>query len=239
MTLDNGIFRDIIRASDKLEQINIDTDYGPSTFDGRWGWSHAYPRHEIKFTFRDCVKYSEIAGALHEVADAITPEDERFPEVERVIYSGPATVALFRDGTKVVTKCHDGDEFDPMVGLINCCIRKLTRNHGHAIDAWGEVPKLIADNLGGPDDFAFMSDVLAMVANAITDDGNRKAVLERASHEEPDAAPDEPSADELPDGCLTACTQAFVTVEELEREHERIRAEIRDLIDKGEFRRSR
>lgn len=225
LTLDNNIFCDIIRAIDKLEQIDIDTNYGTSTFDT---WClHATPRHEIKFTFRDCAKYSDIAGALHKTADALTPEEERFPEVERVIYSGPATVAIFKDGTKVVTKCHDGDDFDPMVGLINCCIRKLTRNHGHAIDAWDGVPKLIADSLGGPDDFAFMSDVLAMVANAITDEGNYKAVLDRVAHELAD--------EEYHDGLSRISDAMIETAKDKGWDHDAMRQEIRRLIDEGEL----
>lgn len=232
-----GLFHDLVQANDSLARIEVGPD-NELLFEGTFGGCccrHYEPEYSIKFTFRGGVSYLDVVYTLHEAANALTPEDRRFPEIDRVVFNGPATVTFFKDGTKVVSKCHDGDEFDPIVGLINACIRKLTKNHGHAIDAWGDVPKLIADSLGGPDDFAFMSDVLAMVANALSNDGIHEAVLEKASHEEPDAAPDEPSADELPDGCLTACTQAFVTVEELEREHERIRAEIRDLIDRGEF----
>ena len=56
------------------------------------------------------------------------------PTPMKLIHHGPATVVMWRDGTKTVTKLHGGDKYDGMVGVLNCVVRKLTRNHGHAVD---------------------------------------------------------------------------------------------------------
>lgn len=57
------------------------------------------------------------------------------PDARRVICNDPATVVLWEDGTKTVAKCHDGDRYDPVVGIAICVLRKLTRNRGRGVDA--------------------------------------------------------------------------------------------------------
>lgn len=37
--------------------------------------------------------------------------------VKSVKFSGPATIVFFEDGTKAVTKCRDGDEYDINLGV--------------------------------------------------------------------------------------------------------------------------
>lgn len=45
--------------------------------------------------------------------------------IKNVIYSNPATVVNWSDGTKTVSKVHGGDEYNPEVGLILCVLKKL------------------------------------------------------------------------------------------------------------------
>lgn len=49
--------------------------------------------------------------------------------VEKIVYNGPATIVFWKDGTKTVIKCHEGDQFDEVTGFLLCCLRKmLTQN---------------------------------------------------------------------------------------------------------------
>ena len=45
--------------------------------------------------------------------------------IERVIYSNPATVVIWDDGTKTVCKCFADDQYNPETGLTVCILKKL------------------------------------------------------------------------------------------------------------------
>lgn len=45
--------------------------------------------------------------------------------IERVIYSNPATVVIWDDGTKTVCKCFANDQYNPETGLTVCILKKL------------------------------------------------------------------------------------------------------------------
>ncbi len=49
-------------------------------------------------------------------------------EIEKVVFSDPATIVFWKDGTKTVTKCVTGDTFNKETGLAMCIIRKLCNN---------------------------------------------------------------------------------------------------------------
>jgi len=48
--------------------------------------------------------------------------------IENVIFSGPATIVFWTDGTKTVVKCRKGDKFDPEKGIAMACAKKLLGN---------------------------------------------------------------------------------------------------------------
>lgn len=45
-------------------------------------------------------------------------------DVERVIYSGPATIVFWKDGTKTVVKCSKDEAFDPAIAILWCFLKK-------------------------------------------------------------------------------------------------------------------
>lgn len=45
--------------------------------------------------------------------------------ISKVIYSNPATIVLFDDGTKTVSKCANGDIYSREVGLAICLLKKI------------------------------------------------------------------------------------------------------------------
>lgn len=48
--------------------------------------------------------------------------------ISRVIFNDPATIILWADGTKTVTKTHGDDAFDPEKGFAVACAKKLLGN---------------------------------------------------------------------------------------------------------------
>lgn len=53
--------------------------------------------------------------------------------VKSVKFSGPATIVFFEDGTKAVTKCRDGDEYDINLGVSWAICKKVARDMGATV----------------------------------------------------------------------------------------------------------
>lgn len=51
-------------------------------------------------------------------------------KVKSVKFSGPATIVFFEDGTKAVTKCRAGDEYDINLGVSWAICKKVARDRG-------------------------------------------------------------------------------------------------------------
>ena len=49
-------------------------------------------------------------------------------DVKKVIFNDPATIVLWKDGTKTVVTCQEGDVFDPEKGLALCFMKKALGN---------------------------------------------------------------------------------------------------------------
>lgn len=55
-------------------------------------------------------------------------------EIEKVIFNKPATIVLWKDGTKTVVKCSEYDLYDPQTGLLMCIAKKAYGNGGRFND---------------------------------------------------------------------------------------------------------
>lgn len=51
-------------------------------------------------------------------------------EIKKVIYSDPATIVIWTDGTKTVVKCQEDDIYDEQTGLLMCIAKKAYGNNG-------------------------------------------------------------------------------------------------------------
>lgn len=64
----------------------------------------------------------------HKLPGSITYLDEnkhiKEAYVTKVLYSNPATIVFWSDGTKTVSKCHAGDAYSPEAGLVLCILKK-------------------------------------------------------------------------------------------------------------------
>lgn len=54
-----------------------------------------------------------------------------FPDIDDVIFSGPATIVKWKDGTKTVVKCAKNENFDPEKGLAMAIAKKALGNKGN------------------------------------------------------------------------------------------------------------
>ena len=54
--------------------------------------------------------------------------------IKKVIFNDPATIVLWKDGTKTVVKCQEGDTFDPEKGLSMAIAKKAYGNKGSYCD---------------------------------------------------------------------------------------------------------
>lgn len=77
----------------------------------------------------------------------LTPTEE--PRVERVIRSGPATVVIGSDGRKAVVRREDGDEDEPMLGLMLAIARWMGHNepYGHRYKLVRRLSRLSRDEM--------------------------------------------------------------------------------------------
>ncbi len=51
--------------------------------------------------------------------------------IKKVIFNNPATIVLWKDGTKTVVKCQEGDTYDKEKGLALCIAKKALGNKGN------------------------------------------------------------------------------------------------------------
>jgi hypothetical protein len=50
------------------------------------------------------------------------------PTVDKVVFNNPATIILWKDGTKTVVKCQNGETFDEEKGFVMAYLKKLLGN---------------------------------------------------------------------------------------------------------------
>lgn len=162
------------------------------------------------------------------------------PDIDEVIFNGPATIVKWEDGTKTVSKARGGDEFDPLFGLMACAVRKVTRNRDHMVDVCEEQLRSIAEAVEEFGDltayytfFAIMVDALGAVI-----DGKDKWYDQLCRPSDP-KRPEEQEPSTTVGNINVIVTDSFESlnkrVNELERKHEQTRQKVRELIDEGEL----
>ena len=92
----------------------------PSIFDGPF---ITMPRQSGKSMFE-----------FRKMIDAMIFVDSKFstptPDIKDVIFNGPATIVLWKDGTKTVVKAQDGEPVDKEKGLAIAIAKKVYGNKG-------------------------------------------------------------------------------------------------------------
>ncbi len=91
---------------------------------------HLNDKYVAKYVANDV----EVTQALYDVMHPFEPV--------RVIFSNPATIVFWRDGSKTVVKCQSGEKFDEMTGLAMAISKKALGNKGN----YNEVFKKFVSN---------------------------------------------------------------------------------------------
>ena len=64
------------------------------------------------------------------------------PRPKKVIFSGPATTILWKDGTKTTVKCQGDDVFNHETGIALCYLKKMLGNKGNYNNIFREAVKV-------------------------------------------------------------------------------------------------
>lgn len=165
--------------------------------------------------------------------------DDDSPKPAKVIINDPATVVFFSDNTKTVTKAKDGDEYDPLFGIMACALRKVGRNRVR-IDAWEPVIDFLSSYLADAKECRVIADMLNTTADALELDGVMDAMEEYDAREDtPDCQVFDTSTKASTTGIKASTVSAVGELEtrvaDIEKGRERTRQTIRDLIDSGEL----
>lgn len=86
-----------------------------------------HAEEEIPFCDKDCENCCE-SDDLDEYFDIWCPDGLSYwglPDVSRIIFSPPATIVFWDDGTKTVVKCMEGEKFEKYAGFAMACMKKL------------------------------------------------------------------------------------------------------------------
>ena len=75
----------------------------------------------------DALTYSYQYTKWRETLDMFMDKHDHIkkPQIEKVIFNNPATIVFWKDGTKTVVKCQDGDKFDEEKGLAMAICKKV------------------------------------------------------------------------------------------------------------------
>lgn len=97
----------------------------PISYDRAYGWNDMCHIED----------YNTVKSSAKEVAMKQTAENKT-PKIKKVIFSDPATIVLWEDGTKTVVKTQKGDAYDPEKGLAMACMRKILskKDYHHWLD---------------------------------------------------------------------------------------------------------
>lgn len=105
-----------------------------------------------RVTLRHGDTVSEIEGEMFPIFGESNKFASRRPnfEIDRVIFNNPATVVIWKDGTKTVVKCQENDEYSEEIGLAMCIAKKALGNKGNyneVFKKWIPVKPVDADSV--------------------------------------------------------------------------------------------
>ena len=69
-------------------------------------------------------------GVPHIELDGYIIGGTAYDPIKRVIFNDPATIVIWKDGTKTVVKCQEGDTFSKELGLAMAISKKFFSNKG-------------------------------------------------------------------------------------------------------------
>lgn len=80
---------------------------------------------------KDYIRAYELDLSLYPYFKLNTTNTTKLPEIKDVIFNEPATIIIWKDGTKTVVKCQEGEDYDPEKGLAMAISKKALGNKGN------------------------------------------------------------------------------------------------------------
>lgn len=71
---------------------------------------------------------TDISRISDEINRALNDEFKLPAQIKKVVYNNPATIILWKDGSKTVVKCQEGDTYDPETGFVMAYLKKMLGN---------------------------------------------------------------------------------------------------------------
>lgn len=98
-----------------------------------------YNRWVSRHKLQPNLSHDELASILNwvklkynlEVKDCFKPNTTKLPEIKNVIFNEPATIIIWKDGSKTVVKCQPGEGYDPEKGMAMAISKKALGNKGN------------------------------------------------------------------------------------------------------------
>ena len=91
-------------------------------------------------------------------------------DVVGVIVDEPTTAVLFSDHSYFSAKARDNDDFDPLLGVLTCCLRRLGENR-ITVENWYDELKFLADHINEPTECDVLGFALLLAGDAMRVDG--------------------------------------------------------------------
>lgn len=79
----------------------------------------------------DYIRAYELDLSLYPYFKLNTTNTTKLPEIKDVIFNEPATIIIWKDGTKTVVKCQEGEGYDPEKGMAMAISKKALGNKGN------------------------------------------------------------------------------------------------------------
>ena len=88
----------------------------------------AYIFDQVKCKYNLEIKYFSMGSVSDWILE---PNTTKLPEIKDVIFNEPATIIIWKDGTKTVVKCQEGENYDPEKGMAMAISKKALGNKGN------------------------------------------------------------------------------------------------------------
>ena len=85
-------------------------------------------KRKYNLEVKDCLKTCLLDSSLYPY---FKPNTTKLPEIKDVIFNEPATIIIWKDGTKTVVKCQEGECYDPEKGMAMAISKKALGNKGN------------------------------------------------------------------------------------------------------------
>jgi len=111
---------------------DLTLDLGSIKHTSRFAIDRSVQADEVVIVADVPITQEEIIDMAKRVCDdrcnPVMPHSAESVEIDKVKFSGPATIVFWADGSKTVVKCQEGDTFDPEKGLALCFMKKVLGN---------------------------------------------------------------------------------------------------------------